>query len=86
MHECPDERTDGCTSEQTNAQTNECTNARTDGREGARMRERTNARTDEYANERKHRATPCARVFRPFRAGRLYANADNLATNARMPG
>ena len=82
MHECPDERTNECTSEQTNAQTNECTNVRTDECANARTDECAGARTD----ERKHRATPCARVFRPFRAGRLYANADNLATNARMPG
>ena len=46
-------------------------NGRRRGRREARVHERTNARTDEYANERKHRATPCARVFRPFRAGRL---------------
>ena len=70
MHECPDERTDGCTSEQTNAQTNECTNARTDECANARTDECAGARTD----ERKHRAAPCARVFRPFRAGRLDAN------------
>jgi|GEM_PF-1514488 len=67
MNESANERRRG----RTNAHTNETTNER--------IGKRTEARKNECAYERKHRAAPCASVFRPFGAGRLDVGFGDLA-------
>ena len=90
---CADERMNGGRRGRTNE------NARPDERTNARMRGRTNeftnARTDECAGARVRGRTrtnentglhPVLTYCAPSGLGGLMHNADNLATNARMPG